>query len=53
MVSDLLSLAQLAIGTVLILSAAGKLANPRAFARGVMEYRILPGRLAFALGLIL
>ena len=44
---------QLAIGLVFLLSVRGKLMNPRGFARGVMEYQILPDRISYLAGLLL
>ena len=44
---------QLAVGLVFLLSVAGKLMNPRDFARGVVEYQVLPDRLSYLAGLLL
>ena len=44
---------QLAIGLVFLLSAPGKLLNPRGFARGVSEYQVLPESLGYRVGLFL
>ncbi len=44
---------QLAVGLVFILSVTGKLMTPRDFARGVVEYRVLPDRLSYLVGLLL
>lgn len=46
--------AQLAVGIVFLLAVAGKLRDPRGFARGVADYRILPPASArpFAFALI-
>jgi len=44
---------QLAIGLVFLLSACGKLLNPHGFARGVMDYQVLPNSLAYGVGLVL
>lgn len=43
---------QLALGAVFLLSATGKLRSPIAFARGVVDYEILPPRLAFIFGFL-
>ena len=43
---------QLCLGTMFALSAASKIGNPRGFARGVEEYRILPRRVAFLFALL-
>jgi hypothetical protein len=45
--------AQLAMGAVFAVAATAKLARPVGFARGVVDYRVIPDRLAFALGLFL
>lgn len=42
MTEGLRLVAQLALGIVFALSTAGKLADPRGFARGVADYRVLP-----------
>ena len=42
MFAEMLLVVQLALGTVFVLSAAGKLRDPKSFARGVVDYRILP-----------
>jgi hypothetical protein len=44
---------QLALGLVFLLSALGKALNPAGFARGVKEFQILPGSLAYIAGLLL
>jgi Methylamine utilisation protein MauE len=44
---------QLAVGLVFLLSVRGKLMNPLGFARGVIEYRILPDRVSYLAGLLL
>ena len=44
---------QLALGLVFLLSAAGKLRDPAGFARGVVDYRILPASLAYPLGFLI
>jgi methylamine utilization protein MauE len=44
---------QLAVGLVFLLSVAGKLINPRDFARGVVKYQVLPDRLSYVVGLTL
>lgn len=44
---------QLAVGLVFLLSVNGKLMNPLGFARGVIEYRILPDRVSYLAGLLL
>lgn len=44
---------QFAVGLVFLLSSLSKLASPARFAQGVVEYQILPKRLAFILGLLL
>src|SRR5262245_20272080 len=44
---------QLAVGLVFLLSAAGKIMTPRDFARGVVEYQVLPDRLSYLVGLLL
>jgi hypothetical protein len=44
---------QLGIGLVFLLSVRGKLMNPRGFARGVIEYQILPDRISYMAGLLL
>lgn len=55
--SELLSLLllalRLALGLVFALAVIPKLRRPLLFARGVVDYRILPAPLAFALGLAL
>ena len=43
MLSEWYFVVRLALGLVFLLSVAGKLRNPRAFARGVAEYHIIPG----------
>jgi hypothetical protein len=44
---------QLSLGLVFLIAAAPKLRHPKVFARGVVEYRVIPAPLAFALGIIL
>jgi len=44
---------QLAMGGVFLASSLGKARHPMAFLRGVAEYRILPGPLAYAFGAVL
>lgn len=44
---------QLAIGLTFLLSVKGKLMDPRGFARGVIEYRVLPDRVSYLAGLLL
>jgi len=53
MFAEMLLVVQLALGTVFVLSAAGKLRDPKSFARGVVDYRILPPPLAYSLGFLL
>ncbi len=43
---------RLAIGTVFALSTGGKVRDPKGFARGVVDYQILPARLAYCVGLL-
>ena len=50
---EILLAVQIAIGLVFLLSAFGKLMNPRGFAAGVTEYRILSRSVAFIAGLML
>jgi hypothetical protein len=50
---EILLAVQIAIGLVFLLSAIGKLMNPRGFAAGVAEYRILPRSIAFTVGFML
>jgi len=51
--SEMRLVAQLALGTIFGLSAAGKLRNPTGFAQGVVDYEILPPGLAYSVGLLL
>jgi methylamine utilization protein MauE len=44
-VTELCLIARLTIGTVFLLSAAGKLRAPRSFAHAIEDYEILPGRM--------
>jgi TRAP-type C4-dicarboxylate transport system permease small subunit len=44
--TELSLVARIVVGTVFLLSAAGKMANFPAFSRGVEEYRILPSSMA-------
>lgn len=44
---------QLALGLVFLASTLGKLRRPRAFARGVAEYKLLPPLVAYAFGFAL
>jgi hypothetical protein len=44
--TDFHLIVQLTVGVVFLLSAVGKLRNPRAFAFGIEDYEILPDRLA-------
>lgn len=44
---------ELALGLVFLASAAGKLRDPAAFARGVVSYELLPRGLALAAGYVL
>jgi hypothetical protein len=53
MQSQMTLVIQIAVGLVFLLSVAGKLMNPRGFARGVVEYHVLPDRLSYLLGLLL
>jgi Methylamine utilisation protein MauE len=53
MVAKVSLIVQLAIGIVFLLSALAKAQDPRGFARGVVEYRILPSSLAYGVGLVL
>jgi hypothetical protein len=53
MLNQMTFVVQLAVGLVFLLSAAGKLINPRDFARGVVEYRVLPDRVSYLAGLLL
>jgi hypothetical protein len=43
---------QLAVGLVFLLSVKGKLTNPLGFARGVTDYRVLPDRISYSVGLL-
>ncbi len=43
---------QLALGVVFLLSATGKLRDPAGFARGLADYQILPGSIAYAVGIL-
>jgi hypothetical protein len=53
MIDEARLVAQLAIGLVFLLSASAKLLNPAGFARGVVEYQVLPESLAYIAGLLL
>jgi hypothetical protein len=53
MLNQLALVVQLAIGLVFLLSVRGKLMNPRGFARGVIDYQILPDRISYLVGLLL
>lgn len=53
MQSGMTLVVQLAVGLVFSVSVKGKLVNPRGFARGVMEYQVLPDRVSFLAGLLL
>jgi hypothetical protein len=53
MIDETRLVVQLAIGLIFLLSAPGKLLNPSGFARGVMEYQVLPESLAYGVGLLL
>ena len=53
MQSGMTLVVQLAVGVVFSLSVKGKLINPRGFARGVMEFRVLPDRISYMVGLLL
>lgn len=53
MVSKALLVVQLALGIVFLLSATAKARDPQSFARGVMDYEILPRSLAYCIGLVL
>jgi hypothetical protein len=46
MIDDLRIVVQLAIGIVFLLSTPGKLIDPKGFARGMVEYRIVPKSVA-------
>ncbi len=48
--SDALLVVRLALGTVFALSAVGKLRDPKGFARGVIEYQVIPASLAYPFG---
>jgi Methylamine utilisation protein MauE len=47
MPSKLLIVVQLALGLVFFLSAVSKVLNPKRFAQGVVEYRLLPKAVAY------
>jgi hypothetical protein len=53
MITNLLLVVQLAIGTVLLLASLGKWRDPVDFARGVTDYEVLPDWLAYVFGLLL
>ena len=53
MLAEIRLVAQLALGVVFVLSAAGKLRDPAGFARGVVDYQILPASLAYPAGLLI
>jgi TRAP-type C4-dicarboxylate transport system permease small subunit len=52
-VTELLLIAQFAVGTVFLISAAGKLRDPRSFTRGIEDYEILPERMALSASLLI
>jgi hypothetical protein len=53
MLSEWYFIIQLAIGIVFLISVAGKLRNPRAFARGVAEYQIIPGSIVIPVTILI
>jgi hypothetical protein len=52
-VTEVLHIARLMVGTVFLFSAAGKLRDPRSFARGIEDYEILPTRVVTGASLII
>lgn len=44
--------ARVILGIVFLFSAAGKLRDPRSFARGVADYQILPSSFAYLVGML-
>jgi hypothetical protein len=53
MLEELRLVMQLAVGMVFLLSVSSKVMHPKAFARGVADYQLLPDSLAFGIGLLL
>jgi hypothetical protein len=51
--AELRLVSQLALGCVFLFALAGKLRDPRGFARGVVDYDILPATLAYWFGFLL
>lgn len=52
MTPKILLVIQLAIGSVLLFSSLGKWRDPMGFAQGVVDYEVLPDRLAVIFGLL-
>jgi len=53
MLADAFLVIQLALGLVFAVTATAKLRAPKVFARGVVDYRIVPHSLAYPLGFVL
>src|SRR6266550_9357115 len=52
-VTEIVLIARFTVATVFLLSVAGKLRDPRSFARGIEDYEILPERMALTASLFI
>lgn len=53
MLAEIRLVVQLALGLVFMLSATGKLRDPKGFAHGVTDYQILPASLAYPVSILI